>query len=172
MASKPPLSCGHWQTFHEVLTRLTKVRSIDIFCCMEDTNPYAKCLVLNTVSAARILLRRYDQQLKVYGVTVQQFALVSLIRMHPSEPVAGLAQRVALDRTSLTRNLNLLEKKGLIQRVAGAGNARRCVLTPAGERLQDDLDREWLAAQNHLLSRVTADEADTYLRVARALSKE
>ncbi len=139
---------------------------------MDDTNPYANCLVLNTVSAARILLRRYDQQLKDYRVTVQQFALLSLIRMHPSEPVAGLAQRVALDRTSLTRNLDLLEKKGLIQRVAGAGNARRCVLTPAGELLQDDLSREWHKAQNHLLSRVTAEEADTYLRVAKVLSKE
>lgn len=139
---------------------------------MDNANPYAKCLVLNTVSAARILLRRYDQELKAYGVTVQQFALLSLIRMHPSEPVAGLAHRVALDRTSLTRNLDLLEKKGLVQRVAGAGNARRCVLTPAGERLQDELHREWLRAQNHLQSRVTAEEADTYLRVAKALSEE
>lgn len=139
---------------------------------MDDTNPYSKCLVLNTVSAARILLRRYDQELKAYGVTVQQFALLSLIRMHPSEPVAGLAHRVALDRTSLTRNLDLLEKKGLVQRVAGAGNARRCVLTSAGERLQDELHGEWLSAQSHLQSRVTAEEADTYLRVAKALSKE
>lgn len=151
---------------------LTKVQPIRIFGHMDDTNPYSECLVLNTVRAARILLRRYDQELKAYGVTVQQFALLSTIRMCPSEPVAGLAPRVALDRTSLTRNLDLLEKKGLIQRVAGAGNARRCVLTPAGERLQDDLSKEWHAAQNDLLSRVTAEEADTYLRVARALSKE
>ena len=143
-----------------------------IFRRMDDTSPYSKCLVLNTVSAARILLRRYDQQLKAYGVTVQQFALLSSIRLHPSEPVASLAQRVALDRTSLTRNLNLLENKGLIQRVAGTGNARRCVLTPAGERLQDDLDREWHQAQDHLLSRVTAEEADTYLRVSKALSQD
>ncbi|MBM7066998.1 MarR family transcriptional regulator [Actibacterium sp. 188UL27-1] len=151
---------------------LTNVHPIRIFRYMDDIHPYSNCLVLNTVRAARILLRQHDQKLKAYGVTVQQFALLSTIRLRPSETVASLAERVALDRTSLTRNLDLLEKKGLIQRVAGAGNARRCVLTPAGERLQDDLNEEWHTAQNHLLSRVTAEEAETYLRVAKALSME
>lgn len=152
--------------------RLTNAQPIRIFGHMDDIHPYSNCLVLSTVRAARILLRRHDQKLKAYGVTVQQFALLSTIRLRPSETVAGLAERVALDRTSLTRNLDLLEKKGLVERVTGAGNARHCVLTPDGERLQEDLGREWHAAQNHLLSRVTAEEADTYLRVARALSKE
>lgn len=139
---------------------------------MDDAYALSKCLVLNTVSAARVLLRRYDQQLKAYGVTVQQFALISAIRLHPDEPMAGLAQRVALDRTSLSRNLDVLEKKGLIARRTGAGNARICTLTPAGERLQDSLQIEWRAAQNGLLARLTPEDADTYLRVAKALASE
>nr|WP_320141225.1 MarR family transcriptional regulator [uncultured Cohaesibacter sp.] len=139
---------------------------------MDIANNLSKCLVLNTVSAARILLRRYDKRLKSHGVTVQQFALLSAIRFHPSEPVAAFAHKVALDRTSLTRNLNLLEKKGLVCRVVGSGNVRLCTLSEAGDQLLDTLLDEWLTAQSELLSRVTEDEAETYLRVAKALSEE
>ncbi|NPD17156.1 MarR family transcriptional regulator [Xinfangfangia sp. D13-10-4-6] len=139
---------------------------------MESSDNFSTCLVLNTVSAARILLRRYDQRLKIHGVTVQQFALLSAIRFHPSSPVASFAQKVALDRTSLTRSLDLLERKGLVRRLSGSGNARLCALSEIGDRLLDTLRGEWQAAQSELLSRVSAEEAATYLQVARALSEE
>jgi DNA-binding MarR family transcriptional regulator len=139
---------------------------------MKSVADLSQCLVLNTVSAARILLRRYDQKLKVYGVTVQQFALLSAIRFHPMVPVADLAPKVAMDRTSLIRSLDLLQKKGLVCRAAGMGNTRRCSLTEAGNSLLDSLFDEWSAAQNEMISRVTEEDAATYLRVAKVLSGE
>ncbi len=132
----------------------------------------ARCLVLNTVSAARTLLRRYDAKLKPYGVTVQQFSLLATIRYHPGEPVASLAHKVSLDRTSLTRNLDLLESKGLIRRAQASGPARICELTETGETLLDQLLVEWQQAQAGLLSRLTDTDAETYLRVAKLLSKD
>jgi DNA-binding MarR family transcriptional regulator len=131
------------------------------------------CLVLNTVAAARTLLRRYDARLKQYGVTVQQFALLAAIRFHHGEPVAVLAQRVALDRTSLTRNLDLLERKGLVRRIPGAaGNVRLCELTRQGADLLDRLLPEWRRAQRELRQGLSRDDAGTYLRVARHLARE
>lgn len=44
---------------------------------MDSADNLSTCLVLNTVSAARVLLRRYDQRLKAHGVTVQLGAQVS-----------------------------------------------------------------------------------------------
>ncbi|RYC17854.1 MarR family winged helix-turn-helix transcriptional regulator [Ciceribacter ferrooxidans] len=132
----------------------------------------ADCLVLNTVSAARALLRRYDARLKPFGVTVQQFSLLGAIRSHPEEPVASLAQRISLDRTSLTRNLDLLERKGLVRRLSGtSGNARFCTLTEAGDALLDQLVVEWRNAQPGLLTGLTAEEIATYLKVARHLAR-
>lgn len=132
----------------------------------------ADCLVLNTVSAARSLLRRYDARLKPFGVTVQQFSLLGAIRSHPEEPVASLAQRISLDRTSLTRNLDLLERKGLVRRLSGpSGNARFCTLTVEGDALLDQLVVEWRKAQPGLLTGLSADEVATYLKVARHLAR-
>jgi DNA-binding MarR family transcriptional regulator len=130
------------------------------------------CLVLNTVAAARVLLRRYDRKLKPYGVTVQQFALLATLRFHPGQPVAGLAPKVALDRTSLLRNLDLLEKRGLVERAASAGNVRVCQLTAEGDRLLDALLLEWSGAQAELLSRLPDGDAARFLHVARALSED
>ena len=125
---------------------------------------------MNTVVAARTLLRRYDAKLKPYGVTVQQFSLLGSIRYYPGMSVVEMAERVRIDRTSLTRNLDLLERKGLVRRVAAPGNARLCEVTEAGEQLLVDLIEEWKLAQAKLMSELNADDAAAYLRVAKHMT--
>lgn len=131
-----------------------------------------KCLVLNTIAAARSLLRRYDAELKPYGVTVQQFSLLAAVRFHPDEAVATIAQRIALDRTSLTRSLNLLEKMDLVRRVRpDRGNVRLCELTGAGNALLDRLLPEWRRSRGVAMSGLSMEDAATYLRIAKRLTK-
>jgi DNA-binding MarR family transcriptional regulator len=133
----------------------------------------SRCLVLNTVAAARTLLRRGDAKLKPFGVTVQQFSLLAAIRSYPGEPVARLAPRVFLDRTSLTRNLDLLERKGLVRRISGAtGNLRLCELTEPGVTLLDRLLLKWLRSQSELMKGISGQDAEAYLRVAKQLSQK
>lgn len=133
----------------------------------------SKCLVLNTIAAARTLLRHYDAKLKPFGVTVQQFSLLAAIRFYPGEPVATLAQRVLLDRTSLTRNLDLLERKKLVRRVsAAAGNARLCELTEQGDMVLDRLLPEWQRSKSELMEGLSDQVAEVYLQVAKHLSRE
>ncbi|CAH1660167.1 HTH marR-type domain-containing protein [Hyphomicrobiales bacterium] len=133
----------------------------------------SQCLVLNTVAAARSLLRRNDARLKPFGVTVQQFSLLAAIRFHPDEPVATLAQRVLVDRTSLIRNLDLLDRKGLVRRVAGkVGNTRVCELTEQGDILLDRLLLEWQRPRARLTEGLSDQDVEAYLRVSRHLSQE
>ncbi|WP_067337259.1 MarR family winged helix-turn-helix transcriptional regulator [Stappia indica] len=131
----------------------------------------ADCLIMNTVATSRALLKRWDARLKPYGVTVQQFFLLAAIRYLPGQPVMGLAERIALDRTSLTRNLDLLAKKGLIRRVAGLpGNQRVCELTAEGNTLLDPILEEWPGAYASVMKDITEEEAAVYLSVARRLA--
>lgn len=131
----------------------------------------ADCLIMNTVATSRALLKRWDVRLKPHGVTVQQFFLLSAIRFLPGQPVMGLAERIALERTSLTRNLDLLAKKGLIRRVAGMpGNQRVCELTPEGDALLNPILEEWPAAYASVMKDITEEEAAIYLSVARRLA--
>lgn len=131
----------------------------------------ADCLIMNTVATSRALLKRWDARLKPYGVTVQQFFLLAAVRYLPGQPVMGLAERIALDRTSLTRNLDLLAKKGLIRRVAGLpGNQRVCELTAEGNTLLDPILEEWPGAYASVMKDITEEEAAIYLSVARRLA--
>lgn len=132
----------------------------------------ADCLVLNTVAAARALLRRHDARLRPFGVTVQQFALLAAVRFYPGASVAALARHAFLDRTSLTRNLDLLERKGLVRRGAGAGKVRLCALTPAGDALLTAIRPEWERARAALSAGLPDDDVATYLRVVRDLAQD
>lgn len=132
----------------------------------------ANCLVLNTVAAARALVRRYDAQLKPFGVTVQQFSLLAAIRYNPGATVGGLSSRIHLDRTSLIRNLDRLEEKGLARRTDGAGgNMRVSELTGEGDALLDRLIVEWQAAQAGLMRGSSPEETEAYLKISRQFSR-
>ncbi|MCJ2064965.1 MarR family transcriptional regulator [Methylobacterium sp. J-088] len=132
----------------------------------------ANCLVLNTVAAARTLLRRGDAAFKPFGVTVQQFSLLAAIRFNPETPVAVLARRILLDRTSLTRNLDLLEQKNLVERVADTDtSARLCRLTQDGSVLLDQLLDVWQRAQADIRDGFDETEADTYLRLVKHFAR-
>ncbi|MBB3808502.1 MarR family winged helix-turn-helix transcriptional regulator [Pseudochelatococcus contaminans] len=131
----------------------------------------ARCLVLNTVAASRALLRVGDARLKPFGVTVQQLSLLAAIRFHPGQPVMSLAQLIALDRTSLTRNLDVLERNGLVRRVANAPkNARVCELTDIGNPLLDRLLLLWQESQAALMEGISPEDAETYLRISKRLA--
>lgn len=132
----------------------------------------SNCLVLNTVAAARALVRRYDAKLKPFGVTVQQFSLLAAIRYNPGATVGVLSSRIHLDRTSLIRNLDRLEGKGLVRRVeSGGGNARVSELTEEGSLLLDRLIVEWQAAQATLKASGSPEETEAYLKISRSFSR-
>ncbi|PIO99318.1 MarR family winged helix-turn-helix transcriptional regulator [Pleomorphomonas carboxyditropha] len=132
----------------------------------------ANCLVLNTVAAARALVRRYDAKLKPFGVTVQQFSLLAAIRYNPGATAAALSSRIHLDRTSLIRNLDRLELKGLARRVDGSGgNMRVSQLTDEGDALLDRLLVEWQAAQAGLMRGSSPEETAAYLKISRRFSR-
>jgi DNA-binding MarR family transcriptional regulator len=137
---------------------------------MQMPEDLSHCLVLSTISAARTLLRRFDEQLKPHGVTVQQFSLLAAVRFYPDEPVTGLAQHVLMDRTSLTRNLDLLQRKGLVRRrVDVSGNVRLCELTEQGNEILDRLLPEWRRVGNEFKSDISDQDAETYRQVAQRL---
>lgn len=132
----------------------------------------ANCLVLNTVAAARALVRRYDAQLKPFGVTVQQFSLLAAIRYNPGATVGVLSSRIHLDRTSLIRNLDRLEAKGLVRRTdSGGGNTRVSELTGDGDALLDRLLVEWQAAQAGLTRGSSPEETAAYLKITKRFSR-
>lgn len=130
------------------------------------------CLVFNTRMASRAVTRRYDAVLRPYGITSAQFALMGQIKRFTGGTLSALAERNGLDRTSLTRNLDVLERAGLIASVnAAKGNGRRCQLTPKGEVLIAELAPIWIEAQAEMRKLLGDAGFDSALKALRQLSR-
>ena len=100
-------------------------------------------------SAARHVSQLYDQVLAPVGLRVTQFSILAKLGRRGPLTINALADAMVMDRTSLGRTIQPLERDGLI-RIAPAPTDRRAKeihLTKAGEkRLQAGL-KAWAKAQ-------------------------
>jgi DNA-binding MarR family transcriptional regulator len=75
------------------------------------------CLCLHVQRTARALARRFDEALKPVGLTNGQFSLLMSLNRPAGMPPAGIkgvAELLAMDRTTLTAALKVLERRELI----------------------------------------------------------
>ena len=73
---------------------------------------YQACVCLGVQRAARALARRYDEALRPAGLTSGQFAILTALLGDDGVALTVLADRLGLERTTLTRNLAPLAAAG------------------------------------------------------------
>jgi DNA-binding MarR family transcriptional regulator len=100
-------------------------------------------------SAARHITQFYDQFLAPVGLRTGQFSILAQLKRLGPLTVNALAKEMVMDRTTLARNVQPLERDGFIrtERVASDRRAKALRLTYAGEkRVQAGL-KAWAQAQ-------------------------
>lgn len=109
--------------------------------------------------ASRTLTDLYERELEPYGITLPQFSLLRAAGALGPIGISELAARLKLDRTTLGRNLKLLEKMGLVLLAGNSEDQRERLvsLTAKGARVSTQALAAWQAAQ---------------AKVRRGLSKE
>ena len=92
------------------------------------------CLCLAAQRAARALARRFDAALRPVGLTNGQFSLLHALNRPEPPRMSDLAPFLAMDRTTLTAALKVLERDGLATSAPDPDDRRnrRLRLTPAG----------------------------------------
>lgn len=113
------------------------------------------CLCTNLRRASRGVSRHYDGALEGFGINVAQYSLLCNLKRLDQPSISTLAEAMGLDRSTLGRNLRVLEGEGLVKLAEGADLRNRLVyLTEAGEaRLMAALPA-WEAAQQRLVERL------------------
>jgi len=106
------------------------------------------CLCATARAASRELTRRYDAALRPAGLRTTQLSLLSRLEDDGPLPVSRLAARLGLDRTSVTRELQVLAGRGLVAVEAAHDRRTRVVsLTTAGADALAGAWPHWEAAQ-------------------------
>jgi DNA-binding MarR family transcriptional regulator len=93
-----------------------------------------QCACFNLRKAARAVTQLYDGMLRPSGLRATQFSLLMVVRAMSKVSISRLAEEAVMDRTTLTRNLDLLEREGLVRiRPGEDARVREVELTPAAE---------------------------------------
>jgi DNA-binding MarR family transcriptional regulator len=71
----------------------------------------ADCFCLASRQAARKITRLYDGYMQGSGIRVTQFTILSQLMLRGEMPIGKLAGILGMERTTLTRNLTLLEQR-------------------------------------------------------------
>ena len=111
--------------------------------------PEPPCICSTLRRATRAITATYDDALAPSGLRVTQFAVLrTLARLGPL-PVTRLAAETALDRSTMGRNLDPLERRGLVRIEVGQADQRERVahLTAAGEAAVETALPYWRRAQ-------------------------
>ncbi len=107
------------------------------------------------------------QKLASYGLTTTQFFLLTALYEEDGVPIRVLAQKVALDKATLTGLLDRLERDDLIERKTDPDDRRaiRIFLTPKAESMRLELTELYHQNNGMFLSLLTSEEREIFERV-------
>jgi DNA-binding MarR family transcriptional regulator len=141
-------------------------------CQIEEPGlPEIPCVCASVRRAARLVTQLYDEEFRP-GLQASQFALLSAIEAWPSCNQSTLASMLAVDKTTLSRNLGLLQKQGWIDRASvGDSLDRRIRLTKLGQRTLNQAKPDWERAQKRLRSSMTVAQWEAMWKALRDLTE-
>jgi len=118
----------------------------------------AACTCAGLRRAARAVTQIYDAALRPAGLTANQFTLLATLERAGDAPLTRLAEILVMERTTLTRNLRPLERRGLVAVLRERDRrVRRVTLTAAGRRLLEEARPRWARAQSQVVDELGAE---------------
>ena len=120
--------------------------------------------------SARKITQFYENSLREAGTKPTQFSILAALANTGPIQLTQLADRLLLERTSLTRNLNVLERNGWVQLQTGIEDSRQRVvsLSKKGYEQLDHAIPHWKKAQKAIANEMGQD---TITRLRKTLSE-
>ncbi len=110
------------------------------------------CKCFKMRKASRVVTQYYDKKLKPCKIKITQFSILSLLATGESRTLNSLSEDLLMDRTTLTRSLDILFKDKLIENVKDNDARKRVVkLTEKGYKILDQAIPLWREAEEEIL---------------------
>ena len=110
------------------------------------------CVSATLRKAARTTARFYDDALRPSGLRTTQFTLLGALGTLGEASIGDLSERLAMDGTTLTRNLEILVRRRLVENIeAEDRRVRNLRLTGAGTEAFEEAVPLWREAQRQVL---------------------
>src|SRR5882762_9402789 len=118
----------------------------------QDPGRLSPCVCNTLRMASRAVTQLYDDDLRPSGLRVTQYSILAMIARTGEANLRQLEDMLAIDQTTLTRSLNLLERDRMIERVPHPdGRIKAMRLTRKGRRVLNVARPLWAQAQDKVL---------------------
>jgi DNA-binding MarR family transcriptional regulator len=125
----------------------------------------ATCVCSNLRRASRTVTNYYDSYLgQVSDLRVSQVIVLVVLYLAGQQTINQLAEKLALDRTTVGRNLRPLAQQGLLSLTSGSDQRTRVVtLTSQGEETLLRALPLWEQAQAHMVTGIEQEQVTAFL---------
>jgi DNA-binding MarR family transcriptional regulator len=138
---------------------------------MKSGDQTSSCLSYNLRKASRVVSKLYAKEMRLAPVRGPQFSLMMAIARRECPAISALAKEIGADRTTMTRNLNHLQKKGFVQVIQGKDMRTKAVqISPRGRKALDQSISYWQKAQAGVLKALGEERRERILDDLSVLS--
>ena len=110
------------------------------------------CTCFNLRKTTRAVTQLFDEALKPSGLYSTQFTLLAAISSCDQVTITELSKELIMDRTTLTRNLNPLQKNGWVEVTPGEDKRTRILsLTRSGKKILSQAMIHWEQVQKRVV---------------------
>src|ERR1700704_4174443 len=147
---------------------------ICIYCDMSKPAPFAlPCMCASFRRASRVLTQQYDTALRPLGLRATQFTLLQALSLAGEVSQGTLGEILAIDSTTLTRTLAIMERRGWIGSRSGEDRRERWLsLSEAGRPEFKRALPHWEKVQHELRARLGNKHWNKLLNLTNELTTE
>lgn len=131
------------------------------------------CACFKVRQAARRITKSYDEALKPIGLKVTQFTVLAAVTIEEgSLSLTELADKLGMERSTLSRNLRPLERRSLIKlSPEGYRRTRTVEITEEGAQVFQDAIPLWRGAQEQFRQALGLDEWSAFHKQMQLIGK-
>jgi DNA-binding MarR family transcriptional regulator len=130
------------------------------------------CLAVRVRLISRAVTGIYDRAVERHGLSIAQANLLAALgKVGPCAPTK-LGDVLQLERSTVSRNLNLLVKHGWVEAISSdAKGVREVALTPAGRKKIESVMPDWRRAQDEAAQLLGTAGVDAVMTIASSLGQ-
>jgi DNA-binding MarR family transcriptional regulator len=131
------------------------------------------CLSLNLRKTERVITRHYDSYLAPAGISAVQLPILAIVATLESPSARAIARELDLDRSTLSRNLNVLVRDGLLDPGTASGPKPGVIsLTAKGRETLRRAHPRWRAAHDAVEKAFAAGKVSEVLQTLKTLRRQ
>jgi len=130
-----------------------------------DLNSMENCVCFNLRWVSRAFSHFFVGELNHHGLLPTQTPILGLLAARPEASMAEVSDWLAMDRTTLVRNLRPLERDGLVKAAGkGRGNKVSLSITTKGRHTLAKFLPDWQVAQQKIIKTLGKERWTEILR--------